>query len=281
VARERIWLRPSDPAYFPRLCLSCRLSLPLRRSPKIPDKSRPRCGSLARSHISPALFSAAPRAAFYYCPAGTVNRNRTRIAIRASLDVKPSWRHFAEVVRSSNFGHRGCSSRHCWKGRRPASLHNFWRLGGSTEARITVPSVTSHQRRTRRHASSRGFPRPRGSGHSRARRRDHRGLCIGWFREWLSYNPIPTFEHLPGKVMVIFGALDQQVPASSNRLPVEAALASRRKGQFVVVTLPRLNHQMQTANLGSPNEYGQLTETVSPELLSRLTAWLTQEAILP
>ena len=39
---------------------------------------------------------------------------------------------------------------------------------------------------------------------------------------------------------------------------------------------PGLNHLFQHCTTGLPNEYGQIEETISPEVLSDIAAWIKQ-----
>lgn len=97
-----------------------------------------------------------------------------------------------------------------------------------------------------------------------------------WFRFFLTYDPRPTLEKVPVPVLALNGALDLQVPAEANLREVEAAL--KRGGNRDVTTrlLPGLNHLFQTARTGSPSEYAQITETMSPTALEAVSSWILE-----
>jgi hypothetical protein len=78
-----------------------------------------------------------------------------------------------------------------------------------------------------------------------------------------------------GPVLALYGGLDQQVPPPTNAPRVRAALAGRNAGSITEI-LPSVNHQMQTATTGSPDEYGRITETVAPVVLDRVVRWLLE-----
>ena len=91
-----------------------------------------------------------------------------------------------------------------------------------------------------------------------------------WFKEILTLDPLEIYRRMNAPVLALYGALDQQVPATPNAELMRKAL-SPDHGEILV--LPAINHQMQRAQTGSPAEYGQITETVAPLILERITAW--------
>ena len=45
---------------------------------------------------------------------------------------------------------------------------------------------------------------------------------------------------------------------------------------FELVEIPGLNHQLQTCDTGSPTEYAQIEETISPVALDKIAEWVCQ-----
>jgi hypothetical protein len=41
--------------------------------------------------------------------------------------------------------------------------------------------------------------------------------------------------------------------------------------------LPGLNHLFQTAKSGTPSEYGQIEETMSPVALDKIASWILKQ----
>ena len=97
-----------------------------------------------------------------------------------------------------------------------------------------------------------------------------------WFRFFLDYDPRSTLARVKVPVLALNGSLDLQVPAEIDLKEVEAAL--RKGGNTDVTTrlLPGLNHLFQTARTGSPAEYAQITETMSPTALEAVSSWILE-----
>lgn len=103
-----------------------------------------------------------------------------------------------------------------------------------------------------------------------------RQLNSPWFRFFLRHDPRPTLERVRVPVLALNGELDLQVPAEANLLEVEAALARGGNRDVTTRLLPRLNHLFQTAQTGSPAEYAQISETMSPAALEAVSSWILQ-----
>jgi len=100
-----------------------------------------------------------------------------------------------------------------------------------------------------------------------------RQVTSPWFRQALSYDPIPILRKLKTPVLVLNGSLDLQVPSKENLDLMRAALKDNKGA--TVIELPNLNHMFQTAKTGSPAEYSQIEETISPAALEVITDWVT------
>lgn len=96
-------------------------------------------------------------------------------------------------------------------------------------------------------------------------------LSSRWYRWFAAYDPTPALEALHVPLLAVFGGKDLQVPADQNAEALE-----RIKPDAEVVILPGLNHLMQTAGTGLPNEYGTITETVSPTALQTVGDWIVR-----
>jgi pimeloyl-ACP methyl ester carboxylesterase len=95
-----------------------------------------------------------------------------------------------------------------------------------------------------------------------------------WFRYFLSYDPRPALEHVSVPVLAIVGSKDLQVPPSQSMPEIEAALAHGGNPDVTLRVLPGLNHLFQTAGTGSPAEYQQIEETMSPVALEEIASWI-------
>jgi hypothetical protein len=63
-----------------------------------------------------------------------------------------------------------------------------------------------------------------------------------------------------------------QVPSKENLALMREALKDNTGAKFI--ELPNLNHMFQTAKTGSPAEYGQIEETISPMALKVIADWV-------
>lgn len=100
-------------------------------------------------------------------------------------------------------------------------------------------------------------------------------LDTPWFRDFLRADPRADLRKLKKTpVLALIGGLDLQVPADANLPQIERALQQAGNKAFVAKTLPGKNHLFQTAKTGSPGEYGEIEETMSPDALAEITTWL-------
>ena len=93
-----------------------------------------------------------------------------------------------------------------------------------------------------------------------------------WFAHFLDYDPAADLAVARVPILALYGALDLQVPASQSVPVLEAIDAGT--GRFDIRVLPGLNHLFQTAETGAPDEYARIEETMAPEALSTVAAWV-------
>jgi uncharacterized protein len=97
-----------------------------------------------------------------------------------------------------------------------------------------------------------------------------------WFKFFLTYDPAPALEKVKCPVLAIIGEKDLQVPPKENLPAIEEALKKSGNKNYTVKELSGLNHLFQTAETGSPLEYGKIEETMSPLALDTITDWLNE-----
>lgn len=102
-------------------------------------------------------------------------------------------------------------------------------------------------------------------------------LTSVWFRYFLTYDPSTALRKVTCPVLVLNGSLDKQVLPSQNLPAIRKALEEAGNKYFEVDELPGLNHLFQTAKTGSPSEYAQIEETISPVALEKIAAWILQQ----
>lgn len=89
-----------------------------------------------------------------------------------------------------------------------------------------------------------------------------------WFDAFLTLNPKDYLGKLRCPVLAINGGKDTQVYADNLTVIKEFV----PKAQTML--MPQLNHLMQTAVTGEPSEYGEIRETVSPEVLDAIVQFI-------
>jgi len=97
-----------------------------------------------------------------------------------------------------------------------------------------------------------------------------------WFRTFLALDPRTFLSRVKVPVLAINGARDWQVPPSANLPEMRKALAHDHG--VTVLEMPGLNHLFQTAKTGSPTEYGEIEETMSPAVLTLVSDWIAHHA---
>ena len=97
-----------------------------------------------------------------------------------------------------------------------------------------------------------------------------------WFRYFVPYIPAENLEKVKCPVLAVNGTLDKQVDAEQNLTAIEAALKKGRNKHYEIVRLPGLNHLMQKATTGNPDEYEKIEETVDPLALNTVTDWINK-----
>ena len=98
-----------------------------------------------------------------------------------------------------------------------------------------------------------------------------------WFRYFLVYDPAPALMKVKCPVLAINGEKDLQVPPKQNLPAIQKALEAGGNPNFEVDELPGLNHLFQTAKTGSPREYAEIEETMSPVALEKIAGWIVKE----
>jgi uncharacterized protein len=97
-----------------------------------------------------------------------------------------------------------------------------------------------------------------------------------WMRFFLTYDPKPTLMKVKCPVLAITGEKDLQVPAKENLYVIEKALKAGCNKDYTIKEMPRLNHLFQTAQTGSPTEYANIKETISPTALRLIGNWVLE-----
>ena len=95
-----------------------------------------------------------------------------------------------------------------------------------------------------------------------------------WERYFLAYDPAPTLAKVTVPVLALNGLLDVQVPATENLAAIQLAL--KNNPNTTAMKLPGMNHLLQDAKTGAPNEYNDIEETMSPTALKIIIDWVKE-----
>jgi fermentation-respiration switch protein FrsA (DUF1100 family) len=104
-----------------------------------------------------------------------------------------------------------------------------------------------------------------------------KALTSPWFRFFITYDPATALRKVTCPVLAINGSLDLQVPPALNLPGIRKALAEGGNTHYEVDELPGLNHLFQTAKTGSPSEYADIEETISPVALEKIAGWILKQ----
>ncbi len=105
-------------------------------------------------------------------------------------------------------------------------------------------------------------------------------LLSAWYRYLLSYDPRPTLEKVKIPVLALNGENDTQVSAKENLAIISAALKKAGNKDFTVNSFPKLNHLFQTSQTGLVNEYGEIEETIAPQVLETIANWILKQTVV-
>ena len=103
-----------------------------------------------------------------------------------------------------------------------------------------------------------------------------KALTAPWFRYFVAYDPASSLSHVTCPVLALGGEKDLQVPPAENLAAIRKALDAGGNKNATVEQMAGLNHLFQTAKTGAPSEYGQIEETISPAVLSKIAEWIAK-----
>jgi pimeloyl-ACP methyl ester carboxylesterase len=104
-----------------------------------------------------------------------------------------------------------------------------------------------------------------------------KALTSPWFQYFLAYDPAEALRKVQCPVLALNGEKDLQVPPKQNLPAIRQALEEGGNKHFETDELPGLNHLFQTAGTGSPTEYAEIEETISPVALEKMAGWILKQ----
>ena len=99
-------------------------------------------------------------------------------------------------------------------------------------------------------------------------------MASPWMYYFLKYDPAEAIVKTNCPAMLLNGSKDLQVIASQNLLAYEKIIADYGKTNMTLRELPGLNHLFQHCETGSPNEYFEIEETISTEVLEMIVGFV-------
>ena len=97
-----------------------------------------------------------------------------------------------------------------------------------------------------------------------------------WMYYFLKYDPTEAIVKTNCPALLLNGTKDLQVIASQNLTGYEKIIADYGKTNLSLRELPDLNHLFQHSETGSPNEYFEIEETISPEVLEMIVGFVNR-----
>lgn len=93
-----------------------------------------------------------------------------------------------------------------------------------------------------------------------------------WIQWFLDYDPSDHIRQTRCPVFALNGDRDCQVISKQNLTAIKQFLPEST--QNCIKEYPELNHLFQHCTTGLPTEYGQIEETISPEVLNDIAEWI-------
>ncbi len=100
-----------------------------------------------------------------------------------------------------------------------------------------------------------------------------------WGRSFLQFDPHQVLARVDVPVLVLHGSLDKQVDMTSNLQGLKTAFDRANNNRVVFKELKGVNHLLQPARTGMPDEYASIDETVSQKVLDSLSRWLSEQPV--
>ncbi|MFN6379402.1 MAG: alpha/beta hydrolase family protein [Flavobacteriales bacterium] len=100
------------------------------------------------------------------------------------------------------------------------------------------------------------------------------GINSDWMRFFLKYEPSTDWKKVKCPVLILNGDKDLQVNAEVNTKAIESALKSGGNTQFKTVIFQGMNHLFQTCEKCTIQEYDQLEESFSVQVLDEMRKFI-------
>lgn len=95
-----------------------------------------------------------------------------------------------------------------------------------------------------------------------------------WYLHFMRHDPTDDLQKIHCPVLALNGERDVQVDAEMNLTAIESNITKNGNKQVTIKKYPNLNHLFQYCKNGTLSEYGQLEETIYPEVLQDIANWI-------
>ena len=100
-----------------------------------------------------------------------------------------------------------------------------------------------------------------------------------WLEYFSEYDPVQDIRKIFCPALILNGEKDTQVESAVNIPSIEGNLPRDRRGRFAsrhteIKVYPGLNHLFQHCLTGQSEEYNDIEETISPEVLEDIAVWI-------
>jgi len=102
-------------------------------------------------------------------------------------------------------------------------------------------------------------------------------IASPWMVYFIKYDPSFILEKVKCPVLAINGSKDLQVPPKENLTAIQTALAKGGNQKVTIKELYKLNHLFQECETGSPSEYSEIEQTISPVALELVLNWINEQ----
>lgn len=102
-------------------------------------------------------------------------------------------------------------------------------------------------------------------------------ITTPWFLHLVRYDPKEDLKKIKCPVLALNGEKDIQVDATINLTAIQQRITENGNKNVTIKAYPQLNHLFQTCQQGTLEEYRQLEETMSPEVLKDMTEWILEQ----
>lgn len=97
-----------------------------------------------------------------------------------------------------------------------------------------------------------------------------------WYIQFMKYDPTGDLRKITCPIFAINGDKDIQVDAAMNLSAIGENIRSNGNKKVTTKAYPGLNHLFQHCKQCTVDEYGQLEESISPEVLKDITEWIAK-----